>query len=136
MSNAIIVTIASLVSLGFGIIVRKIFERLTDTKNKRQVYYCKQKMLTQYNKMETFKELTFTEKTVNIIAYIILAAGMIGSLIMAFTITTDYRIYSGSELNPVGLGITIGTLFMSVLLWALLRLAVEVSVNIRNIANK
>lgn len=136
MSNAIIVTIASLVSLGFGIIVRKIFERLTDTKNKRQVYYRKQERLTQYNKMETFKELTFTEKTVNIIAYIILAAGMIGSLIMAFTITTDYRIYSGSELNPVGLGITIGTLFMSVLLWALLRLAVEVSVNIRNIANK
>lgn len=136
MSNAIIVTIASLVSLGFGIIVRKIFERLTDTKNKRQVYYRKQERLTQYNKMETFKELTFTEKTVNIIAYIILAAGMIGSLIMAFTITTDYRIYFGSELNPVGLGITIGTLFMSVLLWALLRLAVEVSVNIRNIANK
>lgn len=86
--------------------------------------------------MEKFREMTIIEKIVTVISYIILIVGVVGSIIMAFTITTDYHLYFGSELNSTGLAITIGTLFTSILLWALLRLVVEVAANVRHLVPK
>ena len=80
--------------------------------------------------VKSTSKLTIAENTVNILAYIMLVIGIIGSIILASTIVVDWKY----GFNPTGFAITIGTLFFSILIWALLRLAIEVSINIRHIA--
>ena len=81
------------------------------------------------------------EKTVNILSNLILAFGVIASIVMSFSIIMVEKAesfgrftYSDKEFSPTGLIIVISTLLSSVLLWALLKLAIDVSVNIREIA--
>ena len=70
-------------------------------------------------------KLTTCEKTLDVLSDIILVVGIISSLIMLLTIITTLE----------GAIITIATIFSTILLWGLLSWAVQLSVNIRKIAN-
>lgn len=81
------------------------------------------------------------EKTVNILSNLLLTLGVIASIVMSFSIVVVEKAesfgrftYSKKEFSPIGLVIVVSTLFSSILLWALLKLAIDVSVNIRTIA--
>lgn len=81
------------------------------------------------------------EDVIKILSTVILVIGIATSIFLAFTIIVVEEpsmygkyIYSDEVFNPEGLVITIATLLSSILLFALLRLAVGVSINIRKIA--
>lgn len=81
------------------------------------------------------------EKMVNILSNLLLTLGVIASIIMSFSIVMVEKAesfgrftYSEKEFSPIGLVIVVSTLFSSILLWALLKLVIDVSVNIRAIA--
>ena len=75
------------------------------------------------------------EKTIYLLSNVLLIIGIIVSIIMLFSIVIVETVFS-TKFSLMGLAITISTLFSSILFWALLRLAVEVSVNIREILKK
>lgn len=72
------------------------------------------------------------ESTLIIIANIVIALGVLASMILAFTIIYDK--YMG--FNPTGLAITISTLLSSIVIWAVLLCIAKISKNIREIRNK
>ena len=81
------------------------------------------------------------ERTINILSNVLLILGVVASVIMSFTIIMvektsgfGHLTYTEKEFSPIGFAIVIATLLSSVLLWALLKLAIDVSVNIREIA--
>lgn len=82
------------------------------------------------------------EKTLSLIASIILWLGILGSVICLFTITTTEVIrpgyYSRTEtvFNPAGLAITIGMLISTVATWALLKVFVNISRTLKQINSK
>lgn len=81
-------------------------------------------------------EFNNQEKTVSVLADILLVLGIIATLIMLFTIVVTGEYSFNKEFSLIGLAITVSTLFLSVLFWALLKLSVGVSVNVRKIAEK
>lgn len=83
---------------------------------------------------------TVFERIINVLANVILILGIITSIIMSFTIIIENDssfgrwTYTEGGFSPIGFAIVIFTLISSVLLWALLKVTIEVSVNIREIA--
>lgn len=72
------------------------------------------------------------ESTLIVIANIIIALGVLASMIFAFTIVEDK--YEG--FSPKGLAITISTLLSSIVIWAVLLCIAKISKNVREIRNK
>lgn len=84
---------------------------------------------------------TNDEETLRTIANLILAVGIISSLIMLFTITFiktpgEYSWESKMAISASGLMITIGTLFSSIGLWAFFRVISNISISLKELNNK
>lgn len=80
-------------------------------------------------------ELTEEEVTLLKIAKIILVIGIILSVIFAFTLTTE-DIYNHTEFSIIGFGITIATFLSTLFSWAVISCLVQISTNIRKLADK
>jgi len=81
---------------------------------------------------------TTDEKTLKTIANLILVVGIISSLILLFTVTFvkipgKYSWENEMAFNASGLVITIGTLFSSIGLWALLRVISNISISLKEL---
>lgn len=83
-------------------------------------------------------ENTSAEKALTIIANIVLIVGVIGTLIMAFTITYTtiegkYNWQDETMVNPMGIVLTIATLMSSVTVWGLLKVICNISTSLKEI---
>lgn len=79
---------------------------------------------------------TSAESTLTTIGNIILILGLISTFILALT-TLQTEVYNGyryeERFNPMGLGITIGTLLSSLATWAVLRVIANISLRLKAI---
>lgn len=84
------------------------------------------------------------ENTLNVIATIVLWAGIIGTIFCLFTITTTkvvdptytYSIHYQTLFNPAGLAISIGVFVSALTTWALLRVVANISTSLKEINSK
>lgn len=87
---------------------------------------------------EEIKDNSSAEKQLIIIANIVLIIGIIGALIMAFTITYttiegEYSWRDKTVVNSMGIIITIVTLISSVTIWGLLKVICNISTSLKEI---
>lgn len=93
------------------------------------------------NQIVEISDNTNDEKTLRTIANLILAVGIISSLILLFTISFvkiqgENSWESKMALSASGLVTTIGTLVSSIGLWALLRVISNISTSLKELNNK
>ncbi len=89
-------------------------------------------------------ESNAAESTLNVIAIIVLWAGIIGTVFCLFTLTTTkvvdptyhYSIHYDTVFNPAGLAISIGVLVSTLTTWALLRVVANISKTLKEINAK
>ena len=85
---------------------------------------------------EILKTETTAEKTLNIIAIVVLLCGIICTLICLFSISFVADIHGNTEFNAIGFIISIGVLLTSLTIWSVLRVFYEIAINARQINNK
>ncbi len=79
------------------------------------------------------------ENTLNVIANVVLVVGIISTFVCSFTIVIvekPYYGYSREEPSLLGLGITVGILLTSLVIWASLRVLSNISVSLKEIKRK
>lgn len=81
------------------------------------------------------------ENAMTIFANLILIFGLIATVICAFTqIFVDvhqmYGINTTKEFSPLGLFLTLGILFNTIMLWTFMKVVANISLNIKDINNK
>lgn len=84
------------------------------------------------------EELSLSEeKTLNVIANIVLILGIISSLILFFTIALIHKSYlfgeDQTDLNTSGLVITLGVLLSSIAFWAFFRVISNISISLKEL---
>ncbi len=82
------------------------------------------------------KELNlFAEKTLKVIANIVLILGIISTLVCLFSIVVVDNEYT-YEFNPLGFATTIGILLGALIIWASLRVFSDISISLKEINSK
>lgn len=76
------------------------------------------------------------EKVLKFMSYVILIGGILSSLIMIKSIVIYKNAFYEKEISEQGLIITLCTIIFSIVIWAILSLIVDLSVNIRVLTNR
>lgn len=76
------------------------------------------------------------EKVLKFMSYVVLIGGILSSLIMSKSIVFYRNAFYKKEISEEGLIITLSTIIFSIIIWAILSLMVDLSVNIRVLANR
>lgn len=87
---------------------------------------------------ETVKTELSTESTLKTIANIVLAFGVIATIILlTTTVWVDVGVYiTDIVFNPSALVVSIGVLLGTLISWALLRVLADISINLKEINSK